>query len=132
VLGEPLEPSLITEEHGGGASGAARTQVELETAQGVTGDIFRETQLSYSETLAEAVQQELIRVTNSPDRGVKQNAWYVIRHVRSPAILVELGFATNPHEGMSLTEEAYQLSLAQALARGTTLFLDGGGSFASH
>jgi N-acetylmuramoyl-L-alanine amidase len=70
VFGEPLEPSLIAlaiEENGGGATGAARTQDALETAQSVTGDIFRETQLSYSETLAETVQQELIRITASED-----------------------------------------------------------------
>jgi N-acetylmuramoyl-L-alanine amidase len=134
VFGEPLEPSLIAlaiEENGGGVTGEARTQAALETAQNITGDIFRETQLGYSKALADTVQQELIQVTASEDRGVKQNAWYVIRHARSPAILVELGFATHPDEGVKLTQETYQSTLAQALAQGIMRFLAEGGFTAS-
>lgn len=133
VFGEPLEPSLIAlaiEENGGGEAGEARTREALESAANVTGDIFKETQLAYSEALATTVQRALIDVTQSADRGVKQNAWYVIRHARSPAILVELGFATNPDEGNRLTQADYQDTLAQALAKGITRFLEGGGSVA--
>jgi N-acetylmuramoyl-L-alanine amidase len=135
VFGEPLEPSLIAlavEENGGGAAGAARTREALEVATSIEGDIFKETQLSYSEALARSVQRALIEVTQSADRGVKQNAWYVIRHARSPAILVELGFATNPDEGKRLTQADYQARLAQALAKGITTFLEGGGSVAKN
>jgi hypothetical protein len=135
VFGEPLEPSLIAlavEENGGGAAGEARTREALEVATSIEGDIFKETQLAYSEALATTVQRALIDVTQSADRGVKQNAWYVIRHARSPAILVEIGFATNPDEGTRLTYPEYQAMLAQALAKGITTFLEGGGSVVSN
>lgn len=130
VFGEPLNPSLIDraiEENGGGTEGQALTEEARASARDLAADILREAQLNYSLTLAETVQRNLIEATGARDRGVRANLFYVIRTARIPAILVELGFVSNPEEGRDLASSSYQGKLAQALADGLLEFLHGGG-----
>ncbi len=133
VFGEPLDPSNIDraiEENGGGAEGQALTDEALRSARDLAADILRETQLNYSLTLAETVQRNLVTSTGARDRGVRANLFYVIRTARIPAILVEIGFTSNPEEGRKLATSSYQATLAQALADGLLEFLRGGGMVA--
>ena len=133
VFGEPLRDDLIAlaiEENGGGSAGAARTQEALEAARDVTGEIIRQGQYGYSMQLAQMVQDELISATGAKDRGVRPNAFSVLREARSPSILVELGFVSHPEESRKLASESYQTSLAEGLASGITDFLDQGSSVA--
>jgi len=133
VFGEPLDPSNIDraiEENGGGAEGQALTDEALRSARDLAADILREAQLNYSLTLAETVQRNLVSATGARDRGVRANLFYVIRNARIPAILVEIGFTSNPEEGRKLGTASYQEKLAQALADGLLEFLHGGGMVA--
>ena len=133
VFGRPLDPALVDraiEENGGGDVGAARTEEAARIANDIAGDILRETQLNYSLALAEMVQSRLVEATGATDRGVRQNLFYVIRNSRIPAILVELGFVSNPDEGRRLAEAAYRENLADALADGILTFLREGGTLA--
>lgn len=130
VFGEPLNPSLLERairENGGGAEGQTLTEEARQAASSLAADILREAQLNYSLTLAETVQRNLVAATGAVDRGVRQNLFYVIRNARIPAILVELGFVSNPDEGRKLATDSYQQTLAQALADGVLEFLNGGG-----
>jgi len=134
VFGRPLDPSQIERairENGGGDVGAARTAEAARIADDYVGAVLRETQLNYSLVLAELVQGRLVDSTGAVDRGVRQNLFYVIRNSRIPAILVELGFITNPTEGRRLAESAYQAKLADALADGILTFLRNGGTLAA-
>ncbi len=133
VFGKPLDPSLVDRairENGGGAEGQALTEAARHTADDIAGDILRETQMNFSMSLADSVQQSLVRATGARDRGVRQNLFYVIRTARIPAILVEVGFVSNPEEGRMLATDHYQDTLAQALAGGILDFLHGGGMLA--
>ncbi len=130
VFGEPLNPSLLEraiQENGGGSEGQALTEQARQAAASLAADILREAQLNFSLTLAETVQRNLVAATGATDRGVRQNLFYVIRNARIPAILVELGFVSNPEEGRKLATDTYQQTLAQALADGVLEFLQGGG-----
>lgn len=130
VFGEPLNPSLLERairENGGGSEGQALTEEARQAAASLAADILREAQLNYSLTLAETVQRNLVAATGATDRGVRQNLFYVIRNARIPAVLVELGFVSNPDEGRKLATDSYQQTLAQALADGVLEFLQGGG-----
>ena len=134
VFGRPLDPSQIERairENGGGDVGAARTAEAARIADDYVGAVLRETQLNYSLVLAELVQGRLVGSTGAIDRSVRQNLFYVIRNSRIPAILVELGFITNPTEGRRLAESAYQAKLADALADGILTFLRNGGTLAA-
>lgn len=133
VFGKPLDPGLIDRairENGGGAEGQALTEAARRTADDLAADILREAQLNYSLSLAQSVQQSLVGATGARDRGVRANLFYVIRTARIPAILVEVGFVSNPEEGRKLASDAYQQTLAEGLADGILTFLRGGGVFA--
>ena len=135
VFGQPLNEAnlaLAIEENGGGAEGQELTQRAIDVANNITGSLMREGQLSYSLTLADMVQREMVAATGARDRGVQQNAFYVIRNARSPAILVEVGFVSNPDEGSKLASDAYQSLLAEALANGIQDFFEQGTSLAQY
>ena len=132
VFGEPLDDSLVglaVEENGGGALGAELTEAAQDAA-GIEGELFREEQLNYSWTLANMVQQRMVTATGAIDRGVQKNVFYVVRNTRTPAILVETGFVSNPEEGSKLATDAYQTTLAEAIAEGIINFFEQGGVFA--
>ncbi len=71
-----------------------------------------------SRALAEAVQAELLRQLGSNDRKVKDAAFYVIKNTVMPAILVELGFLTNPEEEKLLGSPDFQKKAARAIYEG--------------
>ena len=60
-------------------------------------------------------------------RGIKQKAFYVLKHTTCPAVLVEMGFLTDPEEARWLNEGVNQNLLAQAIAEGIEISLEGGG-----
>lgn len=135
VFGRPLDPKLIEtaiKENGGGELGRVRTEEALKATNEIVGSIVKENQLNYSKNLASVVQEQLVAATGSRDRGVKQNALAVLRFARIPAILVEVGFISNPDEGAKLASEAYQTTVARALATGILEFLDHGGTLANN
>ncbi len=72
--------------------------------------------LRESARAAELVQRQLQTVHTGESRGVKQAGFMVLTTARRPAILVELGYSTNPEDGRFLTSHASQKALASALA----------------
>lgn len=135
VFGEPLNPSLLDraiEENGGGAEGQALTEAARQAANDLATSILREAQLNYSLSLAQTVQRHMVSATGAKDRGVRANLFYVIRTARIPAVLVEIGFVSNPEEGQKLATDSYQQKLAEALADGVLEFLGGGGLLAQY
>jgi N-acetylmuramoyl-L-alanine amidase len=70
----------------------------------------------WSALLAELVQEELDHIHPGPNRGVKQGPLAVITNALMPAVLVEVGFLTNPEEELLLTQGSFQQSTAEAVA----------------
>ena len=52
------------------------------------------------------------------DRGVKYRDYAVIRSIEMPAILVELGFLSNPSDYAKLTSSEYLQIFAQSIYNG--------------
>ena len=71
-----------------------------------------------SSHLAEILQDSLAQSLNLQNRGVKQAAFYVLGGAAMPAVLVEVGFVTNPREERRLMDEAHRERVARALAAG--------------
>jgi N-acetylmuramoyl-L-alanine amidase len=72
--------------------------------------------LRESARAAELVQKKLKTVHTGEDRGVKQAGFMVLTTARRPAILVELGYSTNPQDGRYLTSRRNQRTMASAIA----------------
>jgi N-acetylmuramoyl-L-alanine amidase len=72
--------------------------------------------LRESARVAELVQKGLGTVHSGEDRGVKQAGFMVLTTARRPAILVEMGYSTNPQDGRFLTSRSSQRSMASAIA----------------
>lgn len=70
-----------------------------------------------SASLAAAVHRRVVRLMGTPDRGIRQRGFYVIRHTNCPAVLVEPGFLTNSGEVARLSSSSFQDALAGALAQ---------------
>lgn len=79
--------------------------------------------LRESARLAELVQARLDPVHTGENRGVKQAGFRVLTSARRPAVLVELGYATNPDDARLLTRRSSQESMASAVAAAIVEYL---------
>jgi len=74
--------------------------------------------------LAKRIQKEILRVSpGSPDRGVKQGGFYVIKNTKMPAVLVEIGFLTGRLDARRLEKTAHRKRIAYAIAKGILEYL---------
>lgn len=71
--------------------------------------------LGKSLEFAGLVQEELIKSTAKKDRSVQQAGYLVLKDVAMPAILVELGFLSNPEEEVFLNSSAGQRKMANSI-----------------
>jgi N-acetylmuramoyl-L-alanine amidase len=79
-----------------------------------------------SRALAAAIQAEVLAVSpGSPDRGVRQGRFFVIRRTVMPSALVETGFVTGELDAPRLASGAHRQRVAQAIATGILRFLGG-------
>jgi len=72
--------------------------------------------LRESARAAELIQRSLRTIHTGESRGVKQAGFMVLTTARRPAILVEMGYSTNPDDGRFLTTRSSQKAMASALA----------------
>jgi N-acetylmuramoyl-L-alanine amidase len=87
--------------------------------RGWTDDIYAQ-----SRRAAGLVQAELQAALGFPDRGLQERSDYTgFNWADVPAILVEMGFMTNPTEDRLLETAAYGQRAAVGLCRGTLRFL---------
>jgi len=106
----------------------AASTAELENAPEDSGDPLSDLQLilwdlAQSQYLAESqrlgnlIQEELNTTLGLRDRGVKQAPFAVLMGAAMPAVLVELGFLSNPAEEAKLLDPAHRAQLVEAMVR---------------
>lgn len=76
-----------------------------------------------SRPFAAAIHDRLVTAAKRPDRGVKQERLYVLRHPTIPSALVETGFISHPDEEKLLSSPDYQRAAADAIAEGIAAYL---------
>jgi N-acetylmuramoyl-L-alanine amidase len=103
------ENRVIALEGGGGSRDVLRS---------ILWDLVQSDFQQESSRAAEATQNQLDRALRLPNRGVKQAPFYVLGGAAMPAILVEIGFISNPLEEQRLRDEGYRERIARALAAG--------------
>lgn len=88
-------------------------------------DLARNEFLRESARAAELVQSSLREVADfgGLDRGVKQAGFAVLSTARRPAILVEMGYSTNPEDARQMTTRNGQDGIASAIAEAIVKYL---------
>lgn len=102
------------------AGGETEEQSDLDL---ILWDLAQASVLNDSAVLAVAVQRRLNALLDIRDRGVKQAPFVVLTGATMPAILVEVGFLSNPAEADRLGNAEHQRALARAIATGIDAFL---------
>jgi N-acetylmuramoyl-L-alanine amidase len=78
----------------------------------------------YGKKLASKIQDELLHVTpGSPDRGVRQSRFFVIRKTNMPATLIEVGFVTGRFDAKLLAQRSHRRKVAFAISKGILNYL---------
>lgn len=101
---------------------AVRFEAGHDEADALTGidfivkDLQLNEHLRESARLAELVQGGLGRVHTGPDLGVKQAGFMVLTSARRPAVLVEMGYSTNPADARYMASAAGQRQIAASIA----------------
>jgi len=111
------EYSLDVKRHNGGHPVSAGRRLEI------VRSLLGQNRL-LSTRLAALVRCEMGKVTHSPDRGTQLGAFRVLRRSVCPAVLIELGFMSNPAEERRLYQPAHQRALAAAITNAIVAFLN--------
>ncbi len=89
----------------------------------IINDMAQNEHLRESSDLAAAIQRGLAVVHPAPNRGVRQANFAVLRTSFMPAVLVEIGFGTNPSDAEFISDEAHEREIAEAVAAATDAYL---------
>lgn len=76
-----------------------------------------------SNAWARIVQSELVKQLGPNNRKVKSADYRVLRDTKMPAILVEVGFLSNPREARLLADQEYRVKVAESIYQGTINYL---------
>lgn len=85
-------------------------------AKGIVSDLLYRYQQVESQRLASYVAEGLSSSMKVRNRGSKKSGFFVLRNALMPAILVEVGFLSNPHEEKLLKKSSYKQKIADELA----------------
>jgi len=77
-----------------------------------------------SNELSHIVQKRLSEASGLEDRGVKSAGFYVLRGVAMPAVLVEIGFISNPAEERKLKNKEFRKKIAQGILKGIKDYME--------
>jgi len=98
-------------------TGSAPAEPSQDDLRLMLWDLAQTRHLSESQRLANLIQGELNETLQLKDRGVKQAPFRVLMGAAMPAVLVEVGFISNPEEEGKLQDAAYRADLVEALVR---------------
>lgn len=99
---------------------------DIDQLEFILAGLDQGTHLQESVRFGGFVQNELRRVVDSPDRGVRPGPYWVLMRATSnmPTVLVELGFITNPEDERRLRDPLHQRTVAKAVATAIRRYLD--------
>jgi len=103
---------LASRENAGGSVQAPQASDPLTT---ILQDLSLNAAHHRSQRLAMQVQQTLTSTLGGIDRKVQQAPFAVLTGARMPAVLVEIGFLSNPEECKKLRREDYRDSVARGI-----------------
>lgn len=83
------------------------------------GQVFYQPERPASQKIAASIQGELNRLIKDNDRvSLPNNHYYLMRQTKVPAVILEIGFISNPQEFLRLQNPVYQSKLAWSIYAG--------------
>lgn len=76
-----------------------------------------------SKSFAEALHEKVVDATGFRDRGVKNNDFFVVKYTDMPAVLLEIGYLTNPQEEQLMADDDVQKKTAESISDGVKEYL---------
>lgn len=104
------ENSVVNLEENGG-------RVELTEEELLIYELANAGNIAVSERIASMIENQFRNRAQRKSRGVKQAGLMALWHASTPAVLVELGFISNPNEARYMNSEYGQTILASAIFR---------------
>lgn len=92
---------------------------------GILSDMLYTRKQEISPRLALSVANDMASNTRAENRGHKSARYFVLRNTLVPAILVEIGFVSNPQEEKMLNDRSYRQKVADAITRSIVSYNDG-------
>ena len=89
----------------------------------ILNDMAQNEHLREANELADLIQRRVRTVHPGPSRGVKQAGFRVLVTAFMPAVLVEIGFGTNPDEAAYMTDPAKMDELSGAISDAVVEYL---------
>jgi N-acetylmuramoyl-L-alanine amidase len=84
----------------------------------IVEDMLYDYKQGESKVLAGKVCDKMCQLANYRDHRVKTANFHVLRNTMMPAILVEVGYLTNPKEERLLNKSEYRMTVAEGIAKG--------------
>src|SRR5881628_2499818 len=97
---------------------AGRGSGQVDIVKAILWDLAQSEFQVQSSRLAEVVHDSMTQSLRISNRGVKQAGFYVLGGAAMPAILLEIGFVTNPREERKLKDTKYRDEIARAIFAG--------------
>jgi len=94
------------------------TAAEAEDLKDILRDLESTASNHESSILAESIQTSLLKTAKGEDRGVKQAPFAVLISADMPAVLVEVGFITNPKGEKRLNSKKVREEIADSIVDG--------------
>src|SRR5437773_2471682 len=110
------ENGVVQLESAGGRGNGGKTDI----VRMILWDLAQSEFQMESSRLAEVVHDSMTQSLRISNRGVKQAGFYVLGGAAMPAILIEIGFVTNPREEKRLKDTRYRDEIARAILTGLT------------
>lgn len=88
--------------------------IDDNSVKGITSYYYTSSQ----KELANTIHKSITEATNTRDRGVKQNGYFVLKENRQPATLLELGYLSNSSEEQLVLTQGYQEKITTAIYKG--------------
>jgi N-acetylmuramoyl-L-alanine amidase len=139
---DPHSPALVAAMRADGKPNPddrAYLQTRSDVANNVNARLFISIHVNYSpdssvsgttfywykpedQLLAQTLEKAVIPVAGTSDQGPRHESLYVVRHATMPAVLIETGFISNPHDAALLRTPAFLQNMAQGIANGVAAY----------
>ncbi len=84
---------------------------------------FTQESIYLAKAISEGMEGQIGSMT--PNRGLKEESWFVVRGVKMPSVLVEVGFISNLEEAARMGDAEYLKKTARGIYNGIKQFLEG-------